>query len=747
VSAPADIYTPWREDHAALSARNVGRTEIGEAIDAAIDSFIGGKSTTHIYLFAPRGLGKSHIIKLAWDRARPRLEEARIPGVLVPEDIPELGSADAILARVASIREGARWQHWRAGARPPAQGPMVIFFEGLDRQLGALHEDERRKLRALLEERGPFLLIATGVSLMDGFTSRETAFFGAFSPWPVQALGDGDAEALLNRLAEGATEAETWPARRQTLVKLAGGSPRTLVALGRACASAPEAWASDQLYAVVQQFTAHYQMRFRDLSPQHQQLVECLAMAPRELSPTEMAAMIGVVSSHASGLARRLVDVGVLLVRSEGRNAWYQLAEPLFRFWMEYRNAPWEQTRVGMLGRLIEAVLTPPDLASMWMENPDQEVQAVVEAILNRSSTQRQRIWAELASKFAEAVATTDIARLEQIVRQGLRSPPPPELLVRMAAGVRPEQRASKRSFGPLLEKQHLEVIQIAWSFEEALAGGEPVREAFAALIQRLHRHSSLLAPPRVAWDHVRDRVVRALITVESRGQPWRLQAEECQLLSQIPVLRAHFLLQGKRATHRPVLAPDDLLLAGLRNAALDLDLLLNAAMQRAHSRLFGTLVHLATTLERPPLPLCAVPGAPAPVGAAPLVAWQARALDTSPYSYVRALSWAASWAALGEEDWSALLSALTKGRANLTDLPLTWRLPEAISVSLTALGRQDLLRLQTLAALVGPGAPLAGIFERALAISAQLAEKATARLHPELAELDRALGSAPTEE
>ncbi len=740
MSAPADVYTPWREEKASLEARHVGREELLSAIASTIDAFIEGRSPTHIYLFAPRGLGKSHLIKLAWEHAKAALDAAAVPCVLVPEDIPELGSAEAVLARVASSQQGARWMHWQAGQRPQVHGPMVVFFEGLDRQLDKLDEGERRKLRALLEDRGPFLLVATGVSLVDGLTGRETAFYGAFSPWPVPPLTEDEAGELMNRLAGEATASDAWLVRRQTLIKLAGGSPRTLVALGRACACAPEAWASDQLYSVVQQFTADYQMRFRDLSAQQQQIVECLAQAPRELTPTELGEMLGFGPSHASGQARRLTEAGVLLSRQDGRYAWYQLSEPLFRFWLEYRNAPWEQTRIGLLGRLLEVVLTPPDLASVWMENPDQELQGVVEQILASSPVRRSLVWAALSTDFATAVQAADLPRVEKIVSQGLRSPPPVPLLVQMVSRVRADQIGVRRALGPLLKKQHMEVVSVAWSFEEALFAGDPVRETFSLLVQRAATQATARVIQRVVWDHVRDIVVRTLDLVERRGQPWRLQSEECMQLARTPVLRAHFMLQGKRATHRSVLSPDDLLIAGLGNADIDWDLLLNAALQRKHSGLFGVLLRVAETSELSMVPFCAVPGATPPAPAEALGRWLSGTLAKQPSAWVSALSWAASWSDLSAERWSELLVQLADGARRRPRQALPASLLRRISVALTALGRSALPRLVSLAEALPMDGALASTFERAVAISSQLAEGRTARLYPELAELERAL-------
>ena len=57
---------------------------------------------------------------------------------------------------------------------------------------------------------------------------------------------------------------------------LAGGNPRALIALANALSAAPKEEIATRLVQVLDEFTAHFQLRFQDLSANEQQLVELL---------------------------------------------------------------------------------------------------------------------------------------------------------------------------------------------------------------------------------------------------------------------------------------------------------------------------------------------------------------------------------------------------------------------------------------------------------------------------------------
>lgn len=406
MSEPIDLYTPWHEDATVLRARHVARDEEQQAIREAITSFLDGGAPLPVYLVGARGAGKSHLISLAIAELRGRaLPNLRV--LHVPEDVPSAATADELLKRAdASDRRRSRLR-----PEPAAGSRAILFLEGLDLHLGAMSEHERRELRRRWQV-GDVLVVATGCQIPEALTSRDTAFYGWFHVVPLLPLGTDDAKSLLERVAgDAATGARGWPARREALLTIAGGSPRALMGLALACKRAPDQWAADSLLQVVQQFTAHYQLRFRDLPPQQQRILEALTFAAGPLTPAEVGAQLDLPGGQVSVQCRRMVANSVLAADERRKETRYRITEPMLRYWLEYRSAPWAESRIGILARLLEAVLrhhpalpepswgaVVPLLTRASAPHPDQELRAnaiLSLTLLSLQSPDRFNTWAD----------------------------------------------------------------------------------------------------------------------------------------------------------------------------------------------------------------------------------------------------------------------------------------------------------------------------------------------------------------
>ncbi len=192
-----DVYTPWT-DPDSVARRHVGREVETDAIARAVRAFLAGGAPLPVFLFGPRGVGKSHL--LTWLR-REIDHEVRVGGarvVPVPEDIPEFRDPLRLLARVLLGRP-PRYQEQLPP--PPPLGPnTVLLWEGLGRQLTALGVEGRRSLRGLLSDRPWPYIIATGASLSSELVGEGEAFRGHFDARPLPPLGETEAGVLLERI-------------------------------------------------------------------------------------------------------------------------------------------------------------------------------------------------------------------------------------------------------------------------------------------------------------------------------------------------------------------------------------------------------------------------------------------------------------------------------------------------------------------------------------------------------------------
>jgi hypothetical protein len=697
--AEVDLYAPWREGADALALRHVGRARELDAIRSATRAFARGSSPLPLYVFGSSGVGKSHLLSVARAAVSEILDEDEVAVTVVPEDAIAVRAPEELFGIMTRGVARAPWVSWNA-AREDAGPPRrrVVLFESLDRQLRALGLQGRRRLRQLLGEGPEMWIVGAGMTLPEELTAADEAFFAAFDPWPLDPLDARDGAELLDRVTGESENDPAWRALRSTLVTLAGGSPRTLCALGLARLREPDRGASELLHRVVHEFTAQYRNKLRDLSPQAQRIVTLLAAAPRELGPSELAPVLETSTTQMSVQARRLLEEGVLRHRSDGRQTWYRLADPLFRYWLEYRNARWDETRAAWQARLLAAMhpipARRPSVAapSRWRGARDELLAAMA------PPADRERARQALA-RASGAVLHADGTRelLATALAHDLGDLASEEL-----------GGALERGGAPWADMHALLALDAALRSH----AGAP-RDAFMALV------AALRAAPLSGIGEV----VAAMLGRGARLRPWSLRGPERRELAQTPHLRAVFLCQGRSSRHPALIEPDEVL-AQLEAKPADATSLVVAALDTRSAPL---LARAAATLDE--LPRCHRPMTLDAAGSAAVGEALLRMLGGGPHAggLRDALSWAASFAAVPEATFEALLAELaaaSRSQVHYGDY--------VEDVALAALHRAAPERFAALERAIAKSHRAA--CEQARLLAAQLAEADKGDLHPELA-------------
>ena len=146
-------FTPWREEGPRLEARHVGRHDVEGVLRRGLAGLAEGRRPTPVFLFGPRGVGKSHLL------ARLHHEASHVPDLtvsVVPEDRPPAQTADDLWAMAeAGADPRPTWARWGLEPPPPLppEAATLVIFDGLGAQLDGLSEPERRAFRAKLVER------------------------------------------------------------------------------------------------------------------------------------------------------------------------------------------------------------------------------------------------------------------------------------------------------------------------------------------------------------------------------------------------------------------------------------------------------------------------------------------------------------------------------------------------------------------------------------------------------------------
>lgn len=702
-----DPFTPWQEEPAALRARTVGRSDALEWLVGACEAYLEGREPPWCLVVGPRGAGKSHLLHLA----RSALSQPE-KTLWLGEEAASMGDADRLWARLSA--QPSAWD-WDAAA-VPITAPVILFVEGLHRQLSAMKEAGRWRLRHLLQESGAFL-VGTALSA-ELVADPKDAFFGQLDTWTLEPISLEEARELYGIISnerELAPTAHTL-SRRESLIRLAGGSPRAVVTLADAVRGDQRnpIEVSKGLLLAIQRLVPHYQQRFQDISPLGQQMMERLAWAPREVVAGELAEGLGRSSAAISKTAQQLEAAGVLTRRTDEedrRITRYTLSEPLFRYWLEYRTRSWEHTRVAWLGRLMGAVLTRKELENVWWGEPGSEFgRAVVEEVGEKSLVKvamRALLHFETLSE-----ADTAVSRLTEL-------------------GV--EEWDAQLSFFFLFR-----------AFREALSSIHVWRDRFRtvdvllALIDDLEREpgrrkehfiaslralQSLSNGEADACELLSENMRLILNSTEPRGRSWRLNQREIGYLINIPYVRIRFAAEGRLVGHRPLIPWSHLREIDVTPDTVDIGSLMALSHLREDRQLLLKTMMMMESVSHK-LSLCLRPERP--VHDRGVLARILTAGRNAPFA---SLSWAASFAGMHQDEFDILLSKLDGYRSFDTSSPVE-------VTALLALWVRDAERFEAL----GGQLPEHPSVAEASRLRRQLQERERGHLQPELELVFRAV-------
>jgi hypothetical protein len=632
---------------------------------------------------------------------------ANVPVVRVSEDLPGHRSVDALLQRLTVDGETAGWEHWPGSpaARPELAARRILLFDGFDRQLRSLGANGRKALKKALGK--DTWIVATADSIPDEITSPTEAFRRQFRVVALQPLNDSEANDLLDRTGP---EDSAHLGRRQALVALAGGVPRTLIALSQQVAADTEADAWDYLARILDSWTPEFRLRFRGLSSQAQRVAERISEAPRALTPTELARYLGRSPSAISVLCNRLVDDGVLRRETRGRNSLYTVVDPLFRYWLEGCGGGLDRTRVALVTGLLETAGNAPQRKP----EPEPPISAEWQAVLREVEPRLLR---------------GDLAGARDGLRRARELGPPPDIALRLACAL-PDSRAGKLPvLGPLVVQSGDKALRAVLDFSLALRQGpESLVAAFEVMVDLLADQlgeAEILgeAEPRfyLRWLHLARLVMGVLGSGRLPDEPF-LGLDAQEQLGRIPYLRSIFARRGWSPTGAPLLSREAVIPWTPPGSDPSLDKLVGEFLVRGDApRCAASLALCRRYTGR--LPPCAAPHLSAPGGSDLLAAM---AGPDGP-----GLEWAASFADSDAGLFAAML-------VRYVDAPGTGELPQEVLLGVTTLATRCPDRAEALLEALGQDHDyLRHAVER---LQAQFEAATDGPLHPELLRLQQVI-------
>jgi tetratricopeptide (TPR) repeat protein len=375
-------HTPSAQRPEVLEAITVQREPlIGALVESALDTQGGLR---HHLLVGPRGIGKTHVLSLVASRVRAADPDTdRVVVAWLHEDpwsVRAYGKfLAAIAARVAEatadreVEQAARALRAAGPAEDALRGEelvreavggrrLVLLVENLDEIFRRIGAEGQMRFRALAEDWGQLLVLASTPQLFAGVRAHASPFYGFFAVTHLEELSLESAADLLRRIARLRDDERLLRflgegvamQRLRAIEALAGGHPRVWLLLA-GCISVA---AIDELVPLfleaLDDLTPYYQARLHELGDQQQEIVMLLSEAGGALSNRALSEGSGIPERQVATILKQLADRGYVrraklpeaLTSGDRRMSHWELREPLMRLCLDVKQARGEPLRI-----------------------------------------------------------------------------------------------------------------------------------------------------------------------------------------------------------------------------------------------------------------------------------------------------------------------------------------------------------------------------------------------------------------
>jgi tetratricopeptide (TPR) repeat protein len=355
-----------------LPERTVRAIATGRKADLAkvlriVRGNIGSATIQHVILTAPRGYGKSFMMRHIQIELERIAREEKLPlrVVLMPEEMPHVKEPETLIREITrELTRGAAtdaeltWHEdeeaWEAAvadlraaiAEHVGEGGLFVAqVESFDVLLRHSFQDEiqRQRLRNLLTEmNGRIMLIAASAR---GAVDRDydRALFHAFREIRLQPWSVDECMAFFDRQRKEAGKpplSEVVRAKAQAVAAFIGGTPRLATLLGDALFDADVLRAADLLQRLVDELTPYYKERIDALPGRAQKLFDALLRGGEPATQSELARRVNANSQAAiAGTFNHLRSEQIVISEKAPRSAevLYRVADRVFAHYYRRR--------------------------------------------------------------------------------------------------------------------------------------------------------------------------------------------------------------------------------------------------------------------------------------------------------------------------------------------------------------------------------------------------------------------------
>lgn len=281
---------------------------------------------------------------------------------------------------------------------------LILLFDNLGQLLDKLAKREWQRLREVLIDCAEIRIIGASAKVLEHTHDYSKPFYQLFRLVNLEGLTRKETETLLLKLGEHYKQenvkeiVKQEPGRVESLRRLAGGVPRTMVLLFEIFVDHESGNAFHDLEMILDRVTPLYKHRMDDLSAPQQKIVDAIALNWDAAAAKEIAEKVRMESKAVSSYLKLLEKNRIIhKIRTTTKNHLYQVTERFFNIWylMRYGRRRGKK-RVQWLVHFLESWCCESDLSDR--------------ASKHLLALKKGRLYPQYALYFTEALAGTQIS-------------------------------------------------------------------------------------------------------------------------------------------------------------------------------------------------------------------------------------------------------------------------------------------------------------------------------------------------
>jgi tetratricopeptide (TPR) repeat protein len=246
---------------------------------------------------------------------------------------------------------------------------IILVIENLDLVFQEIGKDGQKKFRALLQNTGTIIVLASARYIVPAFSSYSAPFYGFFEIHHLKSLSIQESQEFLWKLAilngnqavQRLLKSPEGVGKVKAIHYLANGNPRVFMHFYDVLATTDSVQSFiNPVLKVIDDLMPSYQSKMLQLSPQQRKIIEVLADSSTAMTVKAIADGVLITQQSASSQLRELKLKHLVGSTASGRESYYDLKDPLFKLCIQLKN-----NKVGFVNSLLsllEAWFSASDL-------------------------------------------------------------------------------------------------------------------------------------------------------------------------------------------------------------------------------------------------------------------------------------------------------------------------------------------------------------------------------------------------